>query len=118
MGGLPPPEHDRDLDLRALVEEPNDVAFLGVVVLYRDLRPELDLLDVNLGLVLAGELGLLLLLVPVFPVVHDPGDRRRGLWGDFDEVEVLAVRVLERFVRRPDPDLSAVVVDQPYLWNA
>ena len=28
MGGLPPAEHDRDLDLRALVEKPNDVAFL------------------------------------------------------------------------------------------
>ena len=60
----------------ALVEKPDDVALLGLVVLYGDLRPELDLLDVNLGLVLSSLLGLLLLLVPVLPVVHDPGDRR------------------------------------------
>jgi hypothetical protein len=50
-------EHDRDLDLRALVEEALDVALLGVVVVDPDLRPELDLLDVDLDLVLARELG-------------------------------------------------------------
>src|SRR5918999_572763 len=48
MAGLPAPEHDRDLDLRALVEEAHNVALLGLVILGRDLRPELDLLDVYL----------------------------------------------------------------------
>src|SRR5436190_13844155 len=41
---LPPAEHDRDLDLCALVEEALDMALLGVVVVDPDLRPELDLL--------------------------------------------------------------------------
>src|SRR4051794_30922367 len=40
---LAAPEHDRDLDLRALVEKALDVALLGLVVVYPDLRSELDL---------------------------------------------------------------------------
>src|SRR5438309_7543024 len=69
MLALAAPEHDRDLDLRALVQEPRDVAFLGLVVVYPDLGPDLDLLDVDLRLVLARELRLLLQLVPVLPVI-------------------------------------------------
>src|SRR5882724_4772983 len=79
MLALAAPEHDRHLDLRALVQEARDVAFLGLVIVNPDLRPELDLLDVDLRLVLAGELGLLLQLVPVLPVVHHAGHRRIGL---------------------------------------
>ena len=105
------------LTLARWLRKRTDVALLGLVVLSGDLRPELDLLDVDLGLVLAGELGLLLLLVPVLPVVHDPGDRRPGLRRHLDEVEVLPVRVLERLVRRLDPDLRAVLVDQPHLGD-
>src|SRR5262249_14323779 len=110
---LAAPEHDRDLDLRALVEEPRDVAFLGLVVVCPDLGPELDLLDVDLRLVLAGELRLLLLLVPVLPVVHDPGDRWVCLGRDLDEIEVLPVGVLTGLVRRLDAELRSVLVDQP-----
>ena len=113
MLALAAPEHDRHLDLRALVEEALDMAFLGVVVVYPDLRSELDLLDIDLRLVLAGELRLLLQLVPVLPVVHDPGDRRICLGRDFDEIEVLAVRVLACLVRLLDSELFAVLADQP-----
>src|SRR3954469_24894100 len=86
---LAPAEHDRDLDLRALVEKALDVAFLGVVVVDPDLWPELDLLDVDGNLVLASELGLLLLLVAVLAVIHHLCDGRIGLGGDLDQVEVL-----------------------------
>ena len=110
MLALAAPEHDRDLDLRALVEEALDVALLGLVVVNPDLGSELDLLDVDLRLVLAGELRLLLQLVPVLPVVHDPGNRRIRLGRDLDQVEVLPVRVLARLVRRLDPELLAVLV--------
>src|SRR5207342_867392 len=77
-----------------------------------------DLLDVDRDLVLAGELRLLLLLVAVLPVVHHPRHRRIRLRRDFDEVEVLAPRVLARLVRVLDPDLLAVLVDQPHLRRA
>ena len=44
-GLLAAAEHDRDLDLVALLEEPDDVTLLGLVVVRVDLRPELHLLD-------------------------------------------------------------------------
>src|SRR5262249_43910792 len=69
---------------------------------------------VDLGLVLPGELCLLLLLVPVLAVIHDPGDRWVGLGRDLDEVEILRVRVLTGLVGRCDPDLLSVLVDEPH----
>jgi hypothetical protein len=59
MGHLAPSEHDRHLDLVARLQEALDMALLGVVVVLGDLRPELDLSDRDLLLVLAR--GLLLL---------------------------------------------------------
>src|SRR5690349_14507916 len=115
MTRLAAPEHDRDLDLRALVEEAHDVALLRVVVVNPDFRPELDLLDVDLRLVLARELRLLLLLVAVLPPVHDLRNRGIRLRGDLDEVEVLRVRVLERLARWLDAELLAALADQAHL---
>ena len=61
---------------------------------------------------LPGLLGALLLLVAVLRVVHDPRDGRICAGRDLHEVEALAVRELERFLRREDPDLLALLVDQ------
>src|SRR5665811_366848 len=88
MGRLTPAEHDRDLDLRPLVEEANDVPLLRLVVVHADLRPQLYLLDVNLLLVLASQLRLLLLRVAVLAVIHHPADGRVGARGDLDQVEI------------------------------
>src|SRR6266705_6191975 len=71
MALFAPPKHDRDLDLRALVQEPLYMTLLGVVIVDADLRAELDLLHVDLALVLPSLLALLLLLVLVLAVVHD-----------------------------------------------
>ena len=94
------------------------MALLRVVVVNPDLRPELDLLDLDLRLVLPRELGLLLLLVAVLPVVHDPGHRRIRLGRDFDEVEVLRIRVLACLVRLLDPELLPLLVDEPDTRDA
>jgi hypothetical protein len=110
--GLAPAEHDRDLDLRALVEEALDVALLRVVVVNADLRPELDLLDVDGDLVLPRELGLLLLLVAVLPVIHHPRDRWIRLGRHLDEVEVLVLRVPDCLRRGLDAELRSVLVDE------
>ncbi len=59
------------------------------------------------------ELGLLLLLVPVLAVVHDPRDRRVGLRRDLHEIEALVVSEGARVVGRLDAELLAVVPDQP-----
>ena len=63
-------------------------------------------------------LGPLLLLVPPLPLVHDARHGRVGLGGDLDEVEPLAVGVLAGFVGRLDPELRAVLVDQPDARDA
>ena len=67
---------------------------------------------------LARQLLLLLLVVPVLAVVHDTAHRRVGVRRDLDEVEILGPRVLEGFVARLDADLRPVVVDQPHLRYA
>src|SRR5688500_2281959 len=115
MRRLAAAEHDRHLHLGPLAEEAHDVSLLRLVILGRDLRAQLDLLDVNLRLVLPRRLGLLLLLVPVLAVVHHLAYRRIGARRDLDQVEILAVGVLERLVRSLDPDLRAVGVDEANL---
>src|SRR5689334_3644958 len=117
MGHLAPAEHDRHLDLVARLEEALDVALLGVVVVLRDLRPELDLPDGDLLLVLARGLLLLRLLVLVLRVVEDAADGRLGVGRHLDEVEVALLRVAERVCRAHDPDLLAGVVDEPDLGH-
>ena len=84
------------------------MALLGVVIVLRDLRPELDLADVDLRLVLARGLLLLDLLVLVLRVVEDAADGRLGLGSDLDEVEVPLLRDLQSLGRLHDPDLLAL----------
>src|SRR5215211_4812634 len=108
-------EHDRHLDLVVLSQEALDMALLRLVVVVGDLRAQLDLTDVDLLLMLACRLGPLLLLVLVLRVVEQPADRRLGLLGDHDEVEIRLSRLGERLVARQNPDLLPVGADQPYL---
>src|SRR3954453_13324290 len=118
MRHLAAAEHDRDLDLVLVTQEPLDVALLGVVVGLRDLRPELDLADGDLRLMLPSLLGLLGLLVLVLGVVEDATDRGTRLRGDLDEVELLVLRVTERLLGRHHADLLALLVDEPHLRDA
>ena len=112
MQRFTPPEHDRDLDLGSLAEKAHNVPLLGLVVMDADLGSELDLLDLNLELVLPGLLGALLLLVAVLRVVHHSSDGRICAGRDLDEVEALAVRELEGFLRGEDPHLPAHLVHE------
>src|SRR4051794_3330309 len=118
VGHLAPAEHDRHLDLVARLQEALDVALLGVVVMLSDLRPELDLPDVDLLLVLAGRLGLLRLLVLVLRVVEDPDHRRLGVGGDLHEVEIPLLRSAQGIWGAHDAHLLAVLIDETDLWNA
>ena len=95
---LAPAEHDRDLDLVLALAGSADVALLGVVVVLRDLRAELDLADRDLLLVLARRLLLLGLLVLVLRVVEHAADGRARLGRDLDEVEIALLRVAQRLV--------------------
>ena len=114
-GLLTPPEHNRDLDLVALLEEPLNVTLLGAVVVRVDLRPELDLLDDRLRLILARFPGLERGLVLELAVVHQLADRRTRRGRDFHQVEVGFLGQPERVIQRDNPDLLAVGTDEPHL---
>src|SRR5690606_32719769 len=84
------------------------MAQLHVEVVAVRARAELDLLDVDRMLTLAGFLGLLLLLVLVLAPVHDPADGRTRSGRDFDEVEALFKGALARCFDGQDSELFAV----------
>jgi hypothetical protein len=102
VGDLAAAEHDRHLDAVPAEQEALDVALLGVVVVLGDLRPELDLADRDLLLVLAGGLLLLGLLVLELRVVEDPADGRARVRSDLDEIEIALLRVRQCLGRLDD----------------
>jgi len=93
------------------------VLLLELVVVLVNLRPELDLLDLDDLLVLLGLPDALLLLVLVAAEVHDAANRRHRRSGDLDQVEALLSRDSQRLLRRHDAQLRARVVDDPDLAN-
>ena len=115
---LAPAEHDRDLDLVPAGQEAADMALLGVVVVLRDLRPELDLPHVDLLLMATRGLLLLGLLVLVFGVVEDAAHRRACIGSHLDEVEVTLLRVGERVGSLHDSDLLTVLAYEANFRNA
>src|ERR1700712_807344 len=81
-------EHDRHLDLRPRLQEADDVTLLGLVVVRVDLRSQLLFLDDGLLLILARLALLESRLVLELAVVHDFANRRFGIRGYFDEIEI------------------------------
>ena len=108
-------EHDRDLDLASLAEEPLDLPGLGGKVADPDLGPVLHLLDQDTGGLLSGLLGLLGVLVLELPVVHDPANRRVRLIRHLHQIQAQFLGHGQGFVERPDPDLLTVRCDQSNL---
>jgi hypothetical protein len=83
-----------------------------------DVRPHLDLFDLD-DLLLFLRLGLfLLLLVFEFSEIEDLADGRLGSRGDFDQIETRGLRDFNRLRGRNDAALLASFVDQKDLWNA
>jgi hypothetical protein len=117
-GLLAAAEHDRDLDLVALLEEPHHVTLLGLVVVRVDLRTELHLLDDRVDLLLAVLTGLDGRLVLELAVVHELADRRLAVRGHLDQVEVRLDSQSQGVLDADDADLFAVGADESYFRNA
>jgi hypothetical protein len=94
------------------------MAFLGLVVVYSDLRSELDLFDLDLELVLSRLLRALFLLVAVLRVVHDAGHGWIRTRRDLDQVEPLLEREVECLARLQDSDLPALLVHEAHAWRS
>jgi hypothetical protein len=83
-----------------------------------DHRPELDLLDLDDLLLLAG-LGLLfLLLESVLAIVQDLADRRHGVGGNLDQIKPGLRGLGQRVCDRDGSEVGTVLVDQVNLANA
>src|SRR5262249_20132419 len=117
MRHLAAAEENRRLHFVAVLEEAFDVLLLELVVVLVDLRAELDLLDLDHFLVPPGLPRALLLLVLVFPEIHDAADRRVGRRRDLDQVEPLLLGNGEGLRRRHDAELLARVVDDANFAN-
>ena len=114
---LAPAEHDGDLDLGSRLEEPLDVALLRGVVVRVDLGAELDLLDLDPRLLLAGLLLADVAFVLVLAVVHDPAHRRIGLRRDLHEIQVEIPSLSQSVLGGNHPDLLTVGPHQTNLWR-
>src|SRR5215203_251820 len=117
MGLLAAPEHDRDLHAVVALQEADHVVLLGLVVVGRDLRAQLDLADVHLLLVAPRGLGLLLLLVLVLRVIEHTAHRRARVGRHLDEVEIALLGIAKRLLGVDDSDLVAVLAHQAHLRN-
>ena len=91
------------------------MALLDAEVVVGDLRPELHLLDDDLGLLLARLLGPNVLLVFPFAEIHDPDHGGVCLRGDLHQIEVQFFRPSQGRRSRHDSDLLAVVPDNSHL---
>ena len=89
--------------------------FLNWRIVLVGVRPELDLLDVDQFLLLAGVVGLLALLIEELAVVHDPADGRGGVGRDLHQVEIQRLRPFLRLLEGEDAGLVSLLVDQPDL---
>ena len=112
MRHLSSAEHDRDLDLVALLQKPLDVPRLELEIVFLDVRPHLDLFhlrDVLLALGFTIGFGLLV-LVPA--VVHDPADGRPRVGRDLYEIHALLACGGHGLIYGNDPELGAVCIDE------
>ena len=94
-----------------LVEEADGLVLLGLVVVLVHGDGELDFLDGDDLLLLAGGALALFLLVEIAAVVLDAADGRDGGGRNFDQVEAAFAGNLQRLKGRQDAELFAVFVD-------
>ena len=117
MRHLAAAEKNRGLDLVALGQEALDVLLLELIIVLVDLRPELDLFDVDYFLVFLGLARALLLLILILAEIHDPAHRRYGRGRDLDQVQSFLLGNGQRLRRRHDAELLAVIIDYANFPN-
>ena len=110
---LTTPEHHRQFDFVAFLQEPPSVSDLEVVIMVLDTRPELHFLDPDGVLLFPCLTSLPIRLVLVLPVVHhfDHGWTRVG--SDLNQIHRTYFGPFPGLVDRDDADLLTVVLNQP-----
>ncbi len=111
-------EAQAGLDLVTLVEEAHGLIFLGLVVVFVYGDAELDFLDYDDFLLLAGGALTLFLLVEVAAIVLNTADRRNGVGRDLDQIQTALTGNFQGFERRQNTELFAVFVDDANFAGA
>ena len=99
------------LDLVATLQKLDCLIFLRLVVVLVYRNGELDFLDRDDLLLLAGGSLGFFFLVEIAAVILNAADGRDGVGRDFDQVESALAGYFERFKGRQDAELFAVFVD-------
>jgi hypothetical protein len=108
-------EEHGQLDLVPSVEEFRGLATLRFEVVVVDLGPDANFFQLDDVLVAAGLALFAALLVSELAVVHEPADGWHGVRSHLDQVEPTLARHLKRIECRDNPNLLAVLIDQPDL---
>jgi hypothetical protein len=108
---LAPLKPKRGLHLVAVLQEADRLVAAGLVVVVVDGNRELDFLDGDGLLALAGRALALLFLVEKLAVVLNAANRRHRGRRDFNQVETALAGNFERFKWGKDAELLALLVD-------
>ena len=118
MDHLPSAEPKDHLGLVAVLQEPDQVAQLDLVVALLRPRAELHLLDLDLLLLLPLSCLGLLQVEQVLAVVHHLDDRRIGIRGDEHQIQSFPPRLAQGVLPGDDANLPTVRADEPHLAGA
>ena len=108
-------EPDGNLQLVAGLQEFDSLVDLCVEIVGINRRKHTDFLDLHNLLVLAGFLFPLCLLKAELAVVHDPAHRRSRLGRDLDQIQILVIGNLLRFLCGKHTQLCSLIVDYQHL---
>ena len=74
---------------------------------------ESDLFNMNDMLLLFTDFLFFTLLIPVFAIIHDTANRRRGIWRNFDQIQIMCFGNLKRFFDGLNAYLLTIRTDKP-----
>ena len=101
-----------DLDLVAFLKEALHRPHLHVVIVIIDHRPQLDLLDLDDLLLLAGFGGFLLRGIFILPVIHNLADGRIGIRRNLNKIHARFEGHLDRNHRFDGALVGTILIDQ------
>src|SRR5690606_20822219 len=111
-------EQDHGFHLVTRLEEANSALHLGFVVVLINFETETNLFEDRVRLVASSFFRLLRSLVLELSVVHDLGDRRLGIGGNLNQIEVCLLRQTQGCLDFDNADLLTGRADKSDFRNA
>lgn len=108
MSQLPAAEANEHLDLIAVFHKPFGLLDFGVEIVHIDIKPQLNLFELDNFLAFSSLFFPLGLLKPVLSIIHDFADRRFGIRCDFYQIGVALRSLFQRRFDRHNAKLAAV----------